>query len=296
MPGTFSPRSTRRLGPAVALALIAVACATPSQTVPVSSRNPAPIVEGERYVQTIDPGMFIEGVDNPFFPMVVGSTFVFDGDEHVEVKVLPETKEILGVRATVVSDKVLVDGELVEDTRDWYAQDRQGNVWYFGERTAEYKNGEVTSTAGSWEAGVDGAQPGIVMLADPQAGDRYRQEFYAGEAEDLAEVTAVTGTVSSKAGSWSGPDVLVTEEWTPLEPDVRERKTYARGVGVVEIQTIKGGHGLTKLTSADIPVTGADLPATRTLGLHPVLGLAVVARAKPRRRLEERGRRDLIPR
>ena len=149
---------------------------------------------------------------------------------------------------------------MIEDTLDWYGQDAQGNVWYLGEETAEYENGEITTTHGSWEAGVDGALPGIVMLAEPQAGDIYRQEFYEGEAEDIGDVTAVTGTVSVPAGEWSGSDVLVTEEWTPLEPDVRERKVYARGFGVVRIKTIQGGDELTVLTSADLPERSAGEP------------------------------------
>ena len=216
--------------------------ATPGQT--ELPRNPAAYVEGAPFAPAIDPAGFVEGVDNPFFPMEVGARFVFDGDEHVEVEVLADTKIIMGITATVVRDRVFEDCEVIEDTLDWYGQDAQGNVWYLGEETAEYENGEITSTAGSWEAGVDGALPGIVMLADPQAGDIYRQEFYAGEAEDLGEVTAVTGSVSAPAGDWSGSDVLVTEEWTPLEPDVRERKIYARGFGVVRIKTIEGGNEL----------------------------------------------------
>jgi hypothetical protein len=192
------------------LALFAAACgtagrasapptsvaATPAQTqtppatvaptpVPTFPRNPAPIVEGETYTQAIDPTMFVDHVDNPFLPWVVGTKFVFDGTEHVEVTVLPDTKEILGVATTVVRDQVFHGSELIEDTLDWYAEDRQGNVWYFGEQTAEYENGKVTSTEGSWEGGVDGAQPGIVMLAQPQVGDTYRQEYLQGEAEDL---------------------------------------------------------------------------------------------------------------
>jgi hypothetical protein len=226
---------------------------TPSASPFAFARNPAPIVEGAPYLQTIDPASFVDGVDNPFFPMVRGASVVFDGAEHVEVEVLPDRKTILGVSVTVVRDRVFEDGELIEDTLDWYAQDRQGNVWYFGEQTAEYENGKVTSTAGSWEAGVDGAQPGIVMLAEPRAGDEYRQEFYEGEAEDVAAIIAVEGSVTVKAGSWSGADVLVTDEWTPLEPDVRERKTYARGFGLVEIRTVKGGDGVTTLTSATFP-------------------------------------------
>jgi hypothetical protein len=254
--------------------------------IPTLARNPAPVVEGQPYVQTIDPAMFVGGVDNPFFPMVRGAGFVFDGAEHVEVNVEVGGKEILGVYTTIVRDKVFVDGELVEDTSDWYAQDTNGNVWYFGEQTAEYENGEVTSTAGSWEAGVDGAQPGIVMLADPQVGDRYRQEYLAGEAEDLAEITATTGSIQSGAGSWSGADVLVTEEWTPLEPGVRERKTYARGVGVVEVRTIEGGDEVTTLTSTTLTTTGSPPeqgPSTASLALLPLLlGVAV---AGARRRL-----------
>jgi hypothetical protein len=232
----------------------ASAVPTPDATAAAFERNPAPYIEGAAYTQTIDPADFVEGIDNPFFPMLRGAVFVFDGAEHVEVEVLPDEKVILGVPVTVVRDRVFEDGELVEDTLDWYAQDRQGNVWYFGEQTAEYENGEVVSTVGSWEAGVDGAVPGIIMLADPHTGDMYRQEFYAGEAEDLAEIISVEGTISVDAGSWEGSDVLVTEEWTPLEPGVRERKTYARGFGVVEIRAIEGGDDVTTLTSAVYPI------------------------------------------
>ena len=225
-----------------------------------SPRNPAPYVEGAPFDPAIDPANFVEGVDHPFFPMEVGATFIFDGDEHVEVEVLADTKVIMGITATVVRDRVFDGCALVEDTLDWYGQDAQGNVWYLGEETAEYEDGEITSTAGSWEAGVDGALPGIVMLADPQAGDIYRQEFYEGEAEDIGEVIAVSGTVSVPAGEWSGSDVLVTEEWTPLEPGVRERKIYARGFGVVRIKAIQGGDELTVLTSAELPDRSAGEP------------------------------------
>jgi hypothetical protein len=231
---------------------------TPLATFP---RNPAPIVEGQAYNQTIDPAMFVDRVDNPFLPWIVGSRFIFDGTEHVEVNVLPDTKMILGVKTTVVHDQVFSGKEVTEDTLDWYAQDRQGNVWYFGEQTAEYKNGKVASTEGSWVGGVDGAQPGIVMLAQPEVGDSYRQEYKKGEAEDLAAVTAVTGSISSKAGSWSGADVLVTEEWTPLEPGVREQKTYARGVGNVEAHLLKGGKEETSLTSVTIGASAALVTA-----------------------------------
>jgi len=152
--------------------------ATPAATpIPTFARNPAPIVEGQPYVQHIDPAMFVDRIDNPFMPWIVGSRFVFDGTEHVEVTVLPDTKEILGVQTTTVHDQVFSGSEVTEDTLDWYAQDAQGNVWYFGEQTAEYEGGKVTSTEGSWVGGVDGAQPGIIMLAQPAVGDSYRQEY-----------------------------------------------------------------------------------------------------------------------
>src|SRR5262245_55838411 len=263
----------------------AAATALGPTPVPTFARNPAPYVEGEPYAQTIVPAMFVGGIDNPFFPMTRGASFAFDGAEHAEVNVEVGGKEILGVYTPIVRDQVFEDGELVEDTRDWYAQDSQGNVWYFGEETAEYENGQVSSTAGSWEAGVDGALPGIVMLARPEAGDQYRQEFLAGEAEDLAEVIATSGQVQSKAGRWSGSDVLVTEEWTPLEPGVRERKTYARGVGVVEIRTIQGGDEVTTLTSSSLLTTGTRLgPAGSASAAGGALFLlAAAAAARPRR-------------
>ena len=216
-------------------------------------RNPAAFVEGAPYAPAIDPANFVDGIDHPFMPFKPGARWVFGGAERIVVEVLDETRVVMGITVTVVRDRVFEDGALVEDTRDWYAQDRQGNVWYMGEETAEYENGEVVTTAGSWEAGVDGAMPGIVMLADPQVGDVYRQEFYEGEAEDIGTVTALGGEISVPAGTWSAADVLVTEEWTPLEPDVREQKTYASGVGVVHELQIEGGDDEVFLRSYDVP-------------------------------------------
>jgi len=220
---------------------------------PVFSRNPAAYVEGAPYAPVIDSDAFVEGITHPFLPFTPGAKWVYGGAERIVVEVLDETKDILGIKATVVRDRVYEDGELIEDTLDWYGQDVAGNVWYLGEQTAEYENGQVVSTAGSWEAGVDGALPGIIMLADPRVGDQYRQEFYAGEAEDLAAVTALRGSVTVPAGTWSGDEVLVTEEWTPLEPNVREQKTYALGVGVVEARTIVGGDDVVFLRRLTIP-------------------------------------------
>jgi hypothetical protein len=169
-----------------------------------------------------------------------------DGEtERVEVVVTDERRTILGIRATVVRDSVYAGDELKEDTFDWYAQDKDGNVWYLGEETKEYEDGEVVTTEGSWEAGVDGAQPGIVMPADPAVGMAYRQEYYAGEAEDMAEIIAVGGSVEVPAGRYE--DVVTTKDWTPLEPEVIENKTYAPGVGAVHETLVAGGDGLLEL-------------------------------------------------
>lgn len=208
--------------------------------------------DGGDYHVAVEPADFVTGIDNPWLPFTPGSNWVYEsvgGDEieRIDVVVLQETREVMGVTATVVRDTVTVDGELVEDTYDWYAQDTEGNVWYMGEETAEYENGEVISTAGAWEAGVDGALPGIVMLADPAVGDAYRQEFYPGEAEDMAEVVRVG--VAEELADEAFEDLVVIEEWTPLEPDVIEEKSYSAGVGVVLEEVIEGGSGRIELVS-----------------------------------------------
>src|SRR5687767_6390399 len=132
---------------------------------------PAAFRSGEPYEPAIDPASFVEVIDNPYLPFIIGTRWVYEGTGDAEgevttVEVLDETRTLMGVVCTVVSDEVTRDGEPIEITKDWFAQDRDGNVWYFGEETAEYENGEVVSTAGAWEAGVDDAQPGIVMPAE----------------------------------------------------------------------------------------------------------------------------------
>ena len=242
-----SSPSTATASPSAGVAPTPSATATASPSAAVLDRNPAAFVEGQPYEVTIDPADFAAVIDNPFMPLKPGTKISFDGAERVEITITTETKTILGVPATVVRDQVFLNGELEEDTFDWFAQDRNGNVWYFGEKTAEYANGKVVSTAGSWTGGVDGALPGIIMLADPRVGDVYRQEFYKGQAEDIGEVTGVGGSITVPLGTFT--DILVTEEWTPLEPNVRERKTYVPGIGVVETRVIKGGRGVTKIVA-----------------------------------------------
>jgi hypothetical protein len=206
--------------------------------------------EGGHYAPEIDPANFVTGIDNPYMPWVPGSRWVFRGEadgepERTVVVVTDRHKTIQGIEATVVHDRVFSGGELKEDTFDWYAQDRDGNVWYLGEDTKEYEDGKVASTEGSWEAGVDGALAGIVMPGDPEVGHAYRQEYYAGEAEDMGEIIDVGGSVDVPAGHYD--DVVTTKDWTPLEPDAIEQKTYAPGVGVVREELVAGGDELNEL-------------------------------------------------
>jgi hypothetical protein len=183
-----------------------------------------------------DPAAFAGGpIDNPFHPLPVGTTYVYegvteDGFERVVVEVTAETKVILGVTCVVVRATETIDDEVVEETDDWFAQDDDGNVWYFGEATVAFEDGGM-STEGSWEAGVDGAAPGIVMLADPFVGATYAQESAPGVAEDRARVVGLDESESTPYGDFDG--CVHTEDFTPLEPGVVEDKFYAPGVGLI---------------------------------------------------------------
>jgi hypothetical protein len=202
------------------------------------------------YAPSIQPAHFVGTVDNPYFPLEPGTTYRYRGTTEGEVEkdvvtVLEKTKEVMGVTCTVVKDVVSTQGEIAEKTFDWYAQDRDGNVWYFGEDSAEYENGHPASTEGSWEAGVDGALPGIIMLARPATGDRYRQEYAAGEAEDVGRVIDLGGAADVPFGSFD--DVWITEDSSLIETNLIEHKYYARGVGVVLERSIKGPSEVVKL-------------------------------------------------
>jgi hypothetical protein len=219
--------------------IFAMGCISNSPTKPTNG------TVNETYNPIINPADFVAEIDNPYFPLKPGTTFIYqgeteDGTERNEVAVTDKTKNILGVTCTVVWDKVWLEGELIEATYDWYAQDKGGNVWYFGEDSKEYENGKVVSAKGSWEAGVDSAKPGIIMKANPQIGNSYRQEYYKGEAEDMAEVLSLNESVSVPYGSFE--NCLKTKDWTPLEPDVVEHKYYAPGVGVVLEVMVEGGN------------------------------------------------------
>jgi hypothetical protein len=193
---------------------------------------------------TPDPSRFSTTIDNPYLPFVPGTRMVYrergdDGPGRVVVRVTHRTKTVQGVETVVVRDKAYSGGELVEDTRDWYAQDSRGNVWYFGENTKEYENGKVVSTEGSWKAGRDGARAGIVMTARPRVGDNYYQEYAPGVAEDEATVLSLDASVTVPFGSFDG--VLKTKDFTALEPGIVERKFYAEGVGSVLEKLVRGG-------------------------------------------------------
>jgi hypothetical protein len=225
---------TRKLAAAAALA--ASAAAAPAE---------AALPRGDEPV-TLDPARFTTRITNPYWPMRPGARWVYretDAEgarQRVVVTVTRRTRQIAnGITARVVTDVVSEDGDPVEVTQDWYAQDRAGNVWYLGEDTAEYEDGDVVSRAGSWEAGVDGAQPGVVMPAHPRPGLRYRQEHYEGHAEDRARIVSRREQAGVPFGHFRR--VLMTREDNPLEPHVLEFKFYARGIGPVLAVAVSGG-------------------------------------------------------
>jgi hypothetical protein len=202
------------------------------------------------YNPTIDPADFVAAVDNPYLPWIPGTVFHYrSAQEEITVTVTHDTKVIVGVTCTVVHDVVTEDGEVTEDTFDWYAQDKAGNVWYFGEDTKTLENGQVVSTEGSWEAGVNDAKPGIIMRAGARVGDAYRQEYAPGTALDRAEVIAVGESVTVSAGSFD--HCIKTRESSDLTPGDIENKFYCPNVGEVLAVTSDGERE--ELTSIEQP-------------------------------------------
>jgi hypothetical protein len=229
-----------------AVALAAAAC-TSAKAPPTSAATTAATSDLPQGGETVelDPADFTTDIDNPWWPMAVGSTWVYtemdsEGTEQrVEVTVTGKTKKLAnGIEARIVHDAVTEDGEPVEITDDFYAQDSKGNIWYLGEETAEYENGKVSSRDGSFEAGTDGAQAGIAMPANPQPGMTYRQEYFKGEAEDEAEVIKTDVQAEVPFGHFE--NVLMTMDTNPLEPKNLEFKFYARDVGLVLAVSVSG--------------------------------------------------------
>lgn len=209
-----------------------------------------------RIALPFDPSNFVSTVDNPYFPLTPGTVYSYveetpEGLETNEVAVTHDTKVILGVTTTIVWDRVYLNGSLKEDTFDWYAQDNAGNVWYFGEDTKTVENGVVVSTAGSWEAGKDGAKAGIIMLSSPRIGNTYYQEFAPGVVEDQGRVLSLKESVSVPYGEFE--DCLKTADWTPIEPGNRAFKYYARGIGMVLEIIPRDGRARVELTAVTQP-------------------------------------------
>ncbi len=188
---------------------------------------------------------FVKRIDNQWYPLKPGTTYVYTGRKDGKrgrdvVKVTSRTRRIKGVECTEVDDRLYLNGYLAERTKDWYAQDAKGNVWYFGEATAELtRAGRVTSREGSWLAGVDGAEQGIFMPAHPKIGQSFRQEYYKGHAEDHFAVVSLSASVV--VPYTASAHALLTKEWTPLEPNVLDHKLYVRGIGLLKEETIRGG-------------------------------------------------------
>ena len=229
----------------------AVSPADPTRDAP----TPKPLPSGSVPV-ALDPAEFSTEITNPYWPMSPRTRWTYreveeDGAvKSVVVVVTTRTRRIAnGITARVVRDTVREEGKIIEDTFDWYAQDRDGNVWYLGEDTAEFEDGEIISRSGSFEAGVDGAQPGIAMPGQPRVGQRYRQEYYQGQAEDNGEVLGLDETVQVPAGRFR--QALLTKDTITIEPDVQEYKLYARGVGPVLVLGISGGAGREELIKVD---------------------------------------------
>jgi hypothetical protein len=221
----------------------AFACSSDTETLEplptTMALSPAPFDPASEYAPSVVGSDLETLVDNPFFPAPVGARWVYEattdeGVERIEVEVLGETRPTWGVLATVVRDTVHLDGALIEDTWDWYSEDADGNVWYLGEDTYEYEDGEVVCSCGAWEAGVNQALPGVVMLGEPRVGDVYRQEYLRGEAEDLATVISVAESVTVPAGSWTG--CLKTRDRSAIDPELDELKYYCPNVGNVLVE------------------------------------------------------------
>jgi len=210
-------------------------------------------VSGPATAAGIDPTQFVSGVDNPYYPLPPGSTLIYrgvrDGASQVDrVHVTNRTKLVQGVETVVVLDIAKHSGRVIEKTYDFFAQDVDGNVWYMGENTKEFDaHGHVTSTEGSWEAGVDGAVAGIIMEAAPQVADGYRQEYLAGHAEDQAWILTLDNSIDVPYGRLH--KVIRTMEWSPLEPNVVDEKWYAPGIGIVREVSVAGGQEVAKLVA-----------------------------------------------
>jgi len=237
------------------MAALAVGCGSSrhsSSTAPVATSPSALAPVHGHYAPSIDPANFVAKVDNRFWPLEPGTGFHYVGTRGTTAQqddevVTHQTRRILGIAATVVRDTVSERGRPIERTLDFYAQDKQGNVWYLGEDSFEREHGRFVRASDSWRSGVGGAKPGIIMPANPRPGDSYRQEYYPpGQALDQARVLGRRGAVKVPYGTFAR--TLVTSEFSPLEPQTEE-KYYVAGVGEVLERVVKGHHEEFRLVS-----------------------------------------------
>jgi hypothetical protein len=238
------------------LAAIAATALLATLGVSMALAGPAPSGSGStvNYEPKLDPSHFVSTIDNPYYPLPVGRTLIYkgvrDGVTQIDrVHVTNQTKVLEGITATAVRDVATHNGTALEATTDWFAQDDQGNVWYLGEDTKAYENGKV-DTSGSWQSGVNDGEPGIIMLANPQIPDAYRQEYLPGQAEDTAWIVQLGLDATVPAGTYH--NTIRSLEFTQLEPGVVDRKVYAPGIGIVVERAIAGGQEVAKL----VKVTG----------------------------------------
>ena len=270
----------RRPGPLAAVAVVALLSGCGAATMAAAPESaPSPPTAAGGLPQggepfELDPADFTTAIDNPYWPMVPGSTWVYtetDGEgtaEDITVEVLAETKKIAnGIEARVVRDTATQDGVAVEATDDWYAQDGKGNIWYLGEYVTNYSDGKVVDHAGSFEAGVGGALAGVAMPADPVAGMSYRQEYSKGEAEDRGAVVTVGEEKVEVPFGFFDKGVLMTRDLVPTEPKAEELKFYAPGIGPLLSLHLDRPYGRAVLVSytpgrVTVRPGGPTLPST----------------------------------
>jgi hypothetical protein len=237
-----------------AIVIAAIAGTTAVIWAPWASSAPSSTTSacGTTYAPVLDPANFVGVIDNNYFPLPVGRKLVYtgvkDGQTQTDtVTVTDQKKVLLGISTTIVNDVATNGSTVLEKTFDYYAQDKQGNVWYLGEDTTHFLPNGKADTSGSFQAGVDGAQPGIIMEANPQIPDAYRQECYAGQAEDTAWVVGTTGSVRVPYGNVR--NVLTSLEATQIEPGAYDQKVYGPGIGIVSEQALTGGNEVAQLVS-----------------------------------------------
>lgn len=213
----------------------------------------------QEYNPVISPADFTTNITNKYTTLPAGKKMIYenktkDGLEKIEIWVTGETRTVMGVNTLVYFDRVWLNGVLIEDTRDYLAQDLEGNVWYFGEDVDNYENGQLLDHHGSWLAGVDGAKPGYWMKADPKVGETYRQEYYAGQAEDMATVLSLNERVVVPDGNFT--NCLKTNDFSPLDPDLQEHKYYCPQVGGMALELDLLSKDKTKLV--DVLINGVS--------------------------------------